>query len=69
MKKPIIKKPDKIPKGWFCRAQLEKKWKLSTSQTRNLITEAVKLHLYERKNFKVLCTRGVMAVPHYREKK
>jgi hypothetical protein len=64
-----VSKVDKVPDGWFTRAQLEKEWDLSQAQTALLIKRAVESGKASARNFKISHTlRSYQSTPHYRFK-
>jgi hypothetical protein len=69
MKKPKIAQIDKVPKGWFTRAQLEKKWNLSQAHVNHILCVGVKDKTLSIKRFRIMRPTGVpYPTPHYREK-
>jgi hypothetical protein len=69
MKKPSLLRTEKVPKGWFAREDLEKKWNCSTAHTLHLLSAAIKKGLVEKQKFMVVRHDRIYPVPHYREKK
>jgi len=64
-----VSKVDKVPDGWFTRAQLEKEWDLSQAHTGLLIKQAVDGGRAEVRNFKIPhAARTCQSTPHYRFK-
>lgn len=64
-----IQKLDKVPDGWFTRAQLEKAWDLSQAHTALLIKGAVEGGKAEVRMFRIGHTiRAYQSTPHYRFK-
>jgi hypothetical protein len=69
MKKPTLRKAEKVPKGWFTREDLEKKWNFSSCHTLHLLSAAMKKGLVEMQKFQIERDDRLYPVPHYREKK
>lgn len=67
MKKPTLKKAQKVPRGWFTREELEIKWNCSTSHTLHLVKAAIKDGLVEMQKFLIVRDDRLYPVPHYRE--
>ena len=64
-----VAKVDKVPEGWFTRAQLEKEWDLSQAQTVLLIRQSLESGRAELKKFKIPHQlRSTTPTPHYKFK-
>lgn len=64
-----LKKPDKVPPGWFTRSALEKEWGLCQAQTVVLIKQAMDAGKAEVKKFSIPhALRSPTPTPHYRFK-
>jgi hypothetical protein len=60
---------DKVPAGWYTRAELQKEWRLSSSRSRELIQEAIDRGMAVMKFFRIATrTRGSYPMQHYRFK-
>lgn len=60
---------DKVPDGWFTRAQLQEEWDLGQAQTVLLIKQSLQAGRAELKKFKIPHQlRSCTATPHYRFK-
>lgn len=60
---------DKVPPGWYTRAELQKEWRLSSSRSRELIQEAIDRGMAVMKIFRIATrTRGSYPMQHYRFK-
>jgi hypothetical protein len=69
MKRPELLKPEKVPKGWFSRRDLEKKWGLSTPSVNKILAEGIQAKSILSKEFRIRTATGkVYPVPHYRQK-
>jgi hypothetical protein len=64
-----VSKVDKVPEGWFTRAELQKEWGLAQAQTLTLIKQSMAAGKVEVKKFNLphpyICHQSV---PHYRFK-
>jgi hypothetical protein len=61
-------KPDKIPAGYYCREQLQVAWKLSESQTKRLLADAVRNKDATLKMFRAKRPTGIFKMPFYKFK-
>jgi hypothetical protein len=60
---------DKVPPGWYTRAELQKEWRLSSSRSRELIQSAVDRGVAVMKIFRISTrTRGSYPMQHYKFK-
>jgi hypothetical protein len=60
---------DQVPDGWFTRQQLQAHWKLSQSQTVNIIREQIALGKAEMQFFRIACLgRTPIKIQHYKFK-
>jgi hypothetical protein len=58
--------PQPVPKGWLTSLQWAKRWGLSASHTRRLITEGLAAGKVQHRAFRIRSRNGVYPVPHYR---
>ena len=64
-----LKKPVKVPPGWYTRSELEKEWGLAQAQTVVLIKQAIDAGKAEVKKFSIPhALRSHTSTPHYRFK-
>jgi hypothetical protein len=64
-----VSKIEKVPLGWFTRAQLEKEWNLSQAHTGLLIKQALEGGKATVKHFKIPhVSRSCQSTPHYKFK-
>ena len=64
-----LKKPDKVPPGWFTRGELQAAWGLGQKHTSNMINLAIDHGKGEMKKFSIQTRGGIFPTPHYKFKK
>lgn len=62
-----IARTDKVPPGWFTRADLQKAWEVSAAHARKTIQEAINAGMAQMKIYRIETnTRGVYPIQHYK---
>lgn len=63
-----LKKPVKVPPGWFTRQELQNEWNLSQKHTCNMINLAMDNGKAEVRKFPLPTRNGIYQTPHYKFK-